>query len=120
MPKKIRPLFDRVLVEKIDADKTTPGGLIIPDTAEDRGAMFTARVIEVGMGGLRDLVNASDIITAGDNFKGLERHHAILGMVMPVSPGDVVVLGKYTGSDAGDNRLLVRVDEILGVIEDVS
>lgn len=112
---KIRPLFDQVLVERLDADKTTPAGLIIPETAEDRGATFKARVIAVGPGGLRDLANASDAI--GERLVGLERHQAICAMVMPVDAGDIVVIGKYTGSDAGDKRILVRVGDILGVEE---
>jgi chaperonin GroES len=94
---KIRPLHDRVLIKKIaDMDKT-PSGIIIPDSAREKTQ--TGTVVSVGAGRV-------------DNA----------GKVSPlaVKAGDMVFFGKYAGTEAGflgEDFLIVREDEILGVVE---
>jgi len=92
-----RPLHDRVLVKRIDAEEKTAGGLFIPDTAKEKPQQ--ARVIAVGTG------------RVGKD-----------GVVHPltVKAGDVVLFGKYTGDEIkldGDNHLILREDDILAIID---
>src|SRR5205823_14757091 len=95
----IRPLYDRVVVKRIedDTDKTA-GGLFIPDSAKEKPQQ--GEVVAVGKG------------KRGDD-----------GKISPldVQVGDRVLLGKYSGSDVpkayGDDYLIMREDEILGVLE---
>ncbi len=91
---KIRPLYDRVLVQRLDDDSKTPGGLYIPDNAKEKAQ--TGKIISVGAGRL----------TAE-------------GKVMPlqVKVGDTVFFGKYAGTDAGKDHVVLREEEILGVVE---
>lgn len=92
---KLRPLQDRVLVQRIEevAEKTT-GGIFIPDTAKEKAQM--GKVLAVGTGRVTSE-----------------------GKVIPlqVKKGDTVFFGKYSGTDAGDNALILREDEILGIVE---
>ena len=94
MIEKIRPLYDRVLVKPSDLKEKTTGGNIIPDTAKEKAQMGT--VISVGQGRV-----AKD------------------GEITPlaVKAGDVVYFGKYAGTDAGNDFLIIREDEILGIVE---
>lgn len=94
MLKKIRPLHDRVLVQKIESDSKTEGGIIIPDSAKEKAQ--TGKVLAVGPGKV-------------DNN----------GKVIPmqVKAGDEVFFGKYAGTEAGEDLLIIREDEILGVVE---
>jgi chaperonin GroES len=96
MFKKFRPLGDRILVKRLylDGQDMTASGIIIPDTAKEKAQ--TAQVIAVGAG----KADAS-------------------GRVMPlqVQVNDIVYLGKYSGTDAGDDHVIVREDEVLGVVE---
>jgi chaperonin GroES len=91
---KMRPLGDRVLVQRIEADDKTPGGIIIPDSAKEKAQ--TGRVISVGKGRI-----SSD------------------GKIVPmqVKEGDHIFFGKYSGTDAGNDYLIIKEDEILGVLE---
>jgi len=94
---KLRPLHDRVIVERLEEEEKTGGGIIIPDTAKEKPQQ--GRVIAVGKG------------------KVLEN-----GQVIPlaVKEGDRVLFGKYTGTDIkieGDERLIMREDDILAIIE---
>ena len=95
---KIRPLHDRVLVKRIEAgDKTSPGGIIIPDTAKEKPQ--EGEVVAVG------------------NGKLLED-----GKVQPmnVKVGDRILFGKYAGTDVkldDEEYLIMREDDILGVLE---
>lgn len=91
---KIKPLYDRVLLQRIEVDTKTPGGIIIPDAAKEKAQ--TGKVVAVGSGRV-----TQD------------------GTVIPmqVRVGDVVYFGKYAGTDAGDDYLIIREDEILGIIE---
>jgi chaperonin GroES len=94
---KLRPLHDRVIVERLEEEEKTGGGIIIPDTAKEKPQQ--GRVIAVGKG------------------KVLEN-----GQVIPlaVKEGDRVLFGKYTGTDIkieGDEHLIMREDDILAIIE---
>ena len=91
---KIRPLYDRVLVKRLEAEEKTEGGIIIPDTAKEKGQ--TGKVIATGSGRL----------TKDGTIAPLQ-----------VKKDDVVYFGKYSGTDVGDDHLIIREDEILGVVE---
>jgi chaperonin GroES len=93
----IRPLHDRVVVRRIEEKETVQGGIIIPDTAKEKPQ--EGEVIAIGAG------------------KRLED-----GKLFPldVKPGDRILFGKYSGSEIkleGEEFLIIREDEILGVIE---
>jgi chaperonin GroES len=93
----VRPLNDRVLIRRLEQQETVRGGIIIPDTAKEKPQ--EAEVMAVGPGKLDDS-----------------------GKRVPteVKKGDHVLIGKYSGTDIkiGDEDLvIVREDEILGVIE---
>lgn len=95
MVDKIRPLHDRVLVERIEMEDMPPAGIIIPDAAKEKTQ--TGKVVAVGEGRLT---------TDGKR------------MPMVVKKGDVVFFGKYSGTEAAsDNLLFLKEDEILGVVE---
>jgi len=95
MFKKFRPLYDRVLVERIEnSDEKTAGGIIIPDAAKEKAQV--GRVVAVGSGRVTPEGNT---------------------IACQVKEGDKVFFGKYAGTEAGDNLLVIREDEILGIIE---
>jgi chaperonin GroES len=94
---KIRPLQDRVIVKRIAEEEKTKGGIIIPDTAKEKPQ--EGKVIAVGKG------------KANDD-----------GKIIPlqVKVGDKILFGKYSGSEIkidGDEHLIMREEDILGVIE---
>ena len=95
---KIRPLYDRLVVKRIENDQEkTQGGLYIPDTAKEKPQ--EGEVVAVGKG------------------KRLED-----GKVIPldVQAGDRILFGKYSGSDIkldGQEYLIMREDEVLGILE---
>ena len=94
----IRPLFDRVLVKRNDEPKKTSSGLFLPDTASKEKPV-EGTVIAVGNGRRAD----DGSVTA-----------------LAVKEGDRVVFGKYSGTEIkidGEYRLILREDDILGVIE---
>ena len=94
---KFRPLHDRVVVKRIDAEEKTAGGIIIPDTAKEKPSQ--GEVIAVGPGG-RD--EAGKLIP------------------IDVKVGDRVLFGKYSGQTVklkGDELLVMREAELMGVIE---
>ncbi len=96
---KVRPLQDRVLVRRIAEEEKTKGGIIIPDTAKEKPA--EAEVIAVGNGKVDD--------------KGTLRP-------LTVKKGDRVLFGKYSGNEIkidGVDHLILREDDILGVLEEV-
>ncbi len=93
----IRPLHDRVVVQRIDAQEEVRGGIIIPDTAKEKPQ--EAEVIAVGPGKMSD--------------NGTRQ-------AMDVKAGDRVLIGKYSGSEIklGDAEyVIVREDEILAVVQ---
>ncbi len=94
---KIRPLNDRILVKRLESETTTAGGIIIPDSAKEKPA--EGEIVAVGVGKLND--------------KG-ER------VALEVKVGDSVLFSKYGGTDVkidGDEYLIMREDDILGVVE---
>jgi chaperonin GroES len=96
---KVRPLRDRILVKRIEEHEQRVGGIIIPDTAKEKPQ--TAKVIAVGNGRVND---------KGDVFP------------LDVKANDYVLIGKYAGTEIkldGDDYLIVREDEVLGVAEGV-
>jgi len=96
MATRVRPLHDRVIVRRIKEEEKTRGGIIIPDTAKEKPQ--EGRVVAVGPGRQDD------------------------GKVIPlgVKAGDKILFGKYSGTEIkldGDEHLIMREDDILGVIE---
>ena len=94
---KLRPLHDRVIVERVEEEEKTTGGIIIPDTAKEKPQQ--GKVIAVGKG------------------KILEN-----GKVSPltVKKGDRILCGKYAGTDIkieGEEHLIMREDDILAIIK---
>jgi chaperonin GroES len=93
----VRPLQDRILVRRVEEQEKTKGGLIIPDAAKERPLI--GNVIAVGTGKRED------------------------GKVIPldVKQGDRVLFGKYSGTEIkveGVDHIILREDEILGVVEE--
>ncbi len=94
---KIRPLNDRILVKRLEEEAKTAGGIIIPDSAKEKPA--EGEIVGVGPGKMND---------AGER------------VAMDVAVGDRVLFSKYGGTDVkldGDDYLIMREDDILGVIE---
>jgi chaperonin GroES len=92
-----RPLHDRVLVKRIEAEERTPGGIIIPDTAKEKPV--EGEVLAVGAGARDD----SGKVTPLD-----------------VKVGDRILFGKWSGTEVlidGEDRLIMKESDILGVIE---
>jgi chaperonin GroES len=97
---QVRPLHDRILVKRIEEEEQRIGGIIIPDTAKEKPQQ--GKVVAVGKG-------------------RVEKD----GKVIPldVKPGDTVLFGKYAGTEIkvdGQEYLIIREDEVLGVLEGVS
>jgi chaperonin GroES len=94
---KVRPLHDRIIVERIEEEETTKGGIIIPDTAKEKPA--EGKVTAVGNGKLLD------------NGKRLP---------LQVKEGDRVLFGKYAGTEIkieGEERLIMREDDVIAIVE---
>src|SRR5215471_16251232 len=93
----IRPLYDRIVVKRIEEQETKVGGLFIPDSAKEKPQ--EGEVVAVGKG------------------KRLED-----GKVIPldVKPGDRILFGKYSGNEIkidGQEYMIMREDEVLGILE---
>ena len=94
---KVRPLHDRLVVKRLPEEYVTKGGIIIPDSAKEKP--IQGQVIAVGAG------------------KQLDNGHI---RALDVKVGDKVMFGKYAGSEikiGSEEHLILREDEILGVIE---
>jgi chaperonin GroES len=94
---KIRPLQDRIIVKRVEEEEKTKGGIIIPDSAKEKP--MEGEVISVGSG--KVLENGTK-------------------QVPEVKAGDRVLFGKYSGTEVkidGEEHLIMREDDILGVIE---
>ncbi len=94
---KIRPLQDRILVQRIEEEDTTAGGIIIPDSAKEKPQ--EGKVIAVGTGRVTD---------AGKT------------QPLDVKKGDKVLFGKYSGTEVnldGTEHLIIREDDVLGILE---
>ena len=94
---KVRPLHDRIIVQRIDEGEQKVGGIIIPDTAKEKPQQ--GKVIAAGKGKVKDD-----------------------GKVVPmdVKAGDLILFGKYSGTEIkldGEEYLIMREEEVLGVIE---
>jgi chaperonin GroES len=93
-----KPLHDRVLVKRIEAEEKTPRGVIIPETAREKPA--EGKVLAVGPG-IRD---------------GMGKVHPL-----DVRVGDLVVFGKWAGTElviGGEDRLILKEADILGIMEE--
>jgi chaperonin GroES len=92
-----RPLHDRVLVRRIDAEEKTAGGIIIPDTAKEKP-------------------QEGEIIAAGPGGRNEQ------GQLIPidVKPGDRVLFGKWSGTEVkidGEDYLIMKESDLLGVVD---
>ncbi len=95
---KIRPLHDRILVQRLEEEEKTKGGIIIPDTAKEKP--IEGKVVAVGNGKIME----------NGEVKPLD-----------VKEGDRVLYGKYAGTEVkigGEEYLIMREDDVLGIIED--
>ena len=95
---KFRPLHDRLLVKRVEAEQKSKGGIIIPDSAKEKP--IEGNVVAVGNG---------KVLEDGKVRK------------LEVKPGDKVLFGKYSGTEIkieGDEHIILREEEVLGVIED--
>ena len=94
---KVRPLHDRLLVKRVQEEEKTKGGIIIPDSAKEKP--IEGKVVAVGNGKILE----------GGEVRRLD-----------VKAGDRILFGKYSGTDIkidGEEHLILREDEVLGVIE---
>jgi chaperonin GroES len=94
---KIRPLHDRVVIRRTEEERTSPGGIVIPDTAAEKP--IRGEVIAVGKG---------KILENGD-VRALD-----------LKKGDKVLFGKYSGTEVkvdGEDLLVMREDDVMAVIE---
>ena len=94
---KIRPLHDRVVVKRLEEERTTAGGIVIPDSATEKP--MRGEVVAVGSG---------KVLDNGDLRS------------LAVKTGDVVLFGKYSGTEVkigGQELVVMREDDIMGVIE---
>ena len=94
---KFRPLHDRVLVKRVDSDTKTAGGIIIPDTAQEKP--MEGKVVSVGSG------------ARGED-----------GKIQPldVKKGDRILFGKWSGTEVkmdGDELLIMKESDIMGIIQ---
>jgi chaperonin GroES len=93
----VRPLSDRILVRRVDADEQVKGGIIIPDTAKE--APQEAEVVAVGPGKRN---KSGDVIAPA------------------VKPGEKVLIGKFAGTEIeidGNDYVIVNEDDVLGIIQ---
>ncbi|MCH7749457.1 MAG: co-chaperone GroES [Acidobacteria bacterium] len=95
---KVRPLHDRIIVQRLEEeDEQQVGGIIIPDTAKEKPQQ--GKVIAVGKGKVKE-------------DGGI--------LPMDVKDGDTILFGKYSGQEIkldGDDYLIMREDEVLGVVQ---
>ena len=94
---KVKPLFDKVVVESLEKEEKTKSGFILPSASQEKQQM--AKIVAVGPGGVID---------------GKE-------IVMQVKEGDVILYAKYSGSEFkvdGKDLTIIRQSDILAVIED--
>jgi chaperonin GroES len=94
---KLRPLQDRIIVERVEEESKTKGGIIIPDTAKEKPA--EGKVVAVGNG------------KVGDDGKRIP---------LEIKEGNRILFGKYSGTEVkieGQEYLIMREDDVLGIIE---
>jgi chaperonin GroES len=93
----IKPLQDRILVQRVEEETKTKGGIIIPDSAKEKP--IEGKVIAVGNGKVKDDGNRAP---------------------MDLKEGDKILFGKYSGTEVkieGEEYLIMREDDVLGVIQ---
>ena len=93
---KVRPLHDRIIVQRLEEEEQQSGGIIIPDTAKEKPQQ--GKVVAVGKGKVKE-------------DGGI--------LPMDVKNGDTILFGKYSGQEIkldGDDYLIMREDEVLGVV----
>jgi len=98
MATKLIPLGDRLLVERLEAETTTSGGIVLPDAAKEKP--IQGKVVAVGEGRRND---------DGETIP------------MQVSKGDRILFGKYAGTEVkldGEEYLIMKEDDVLAIIED--
>ena len=94
---KIRPLHDRVIVRRMEEERTSPGGIVIPDAAAEKP--IKGEIVAVGNG---------KVLDSGE-IRGLD-----------LKAGDKVLFGKYSGTEVkvdGEELLVMREDDVTAVIE---
>jgi chaperonin GroES len=94
---KIRPLHDRVIVKRLEEERTSPGGIVIPDTAAEKPVQ--GKVVAVGKGKILE--------------DGKVR-------ALDVKVGDKILFGKYSGTEVkvdGDELIVMREEDVMAVIE---
>jgi chaperonin GroES len=94
---KLRPLQDRILVQRLEEETTTKGGIIIPDTAKEKPA--EGKVVAVGNG------------KVGEDGKRI---------ALEIKKGDRILFGKYSGTEVkieGEEYLIMREDDVLGIVD---
>ena len=94
---KLRPLHDRVIIKRVEEERTSPGGIVIPDSAAEQP--IRGEVLAVGNGKILD--------------SGEQR-------ALDLKVGDKVLFGKYSGTEVkvdGEELLVMREDDIMAVIE---
>jgi chaperonin GroES len=94
---KIRPLHDRVIIRRMEEERTSPGGIVIPDSATEKP--IKGEVIAVGNG---------KVLETGE-VRGLD-----------LKAGDTVLFGKYSGTEVkvdGEELLVMKEDDVMAVIE---
>ena len=94
---KVRPLHDRIIVQRIEESEQKVGGIIIPDTAKEKPQQ--GKVIAVGQGKYKD-----------DGSR----------QPLDVKAGDTILFGKYSGQEIkidGEENLIMREDEVLAILE---
>ena len=94
---KIRPLHDRVIVKRLEEERTSPGGILIPDTAAEKPVQ--GKIVAVGKG---------KILEDG-NVRALD-----------VKAGDKILFGKYSGTEVkvdGEELVVMREEDVMAVIE---
>jgi chaperonin GroES len=94
---KVRPLHDRIIVQRIEESEQKVGGIIIPDTAKEKPQQ--GKVIAAGKGKVKDDGNV---------------------VPMDVKQGDTILFGKYSGQEIkldGEEYLIMREDEVLAVLD---
>jgi chaperonin GroES len=93
---KIRPLSDRVLVKRVDSESKSAGGIVIPDTAQEKPMI--GEVIAVGNG---------KVLDSGETRK------------LDVAAGDRILFGKYSGTEVkidGEQYLVMKEDDIMAIL----
>ena len=94
---KLRPLHDRVVIKRMEEERTSPGGIVIPDSATEKP--IKGEVLAVGNGK----------VSEGGDVRPLD-----------LKVGDTVLFGKYSGTEVkvdGEDLLVMREDDIMAVIE---